>query len=154
MTHTDIFEQARFIVKTGKLIRDRVFRNITSQRVDGKNSEFGELSMSQIHAIHVTCDRGSVAITELADILGVSPPSASAMVDRLVDKGVFRRDQSKEDRRKAVVTVSPKAMVKFEQIEKHILQSFIELIEKIGPETTCKWCAVLERVKSVQEQEG
>jgi DNA-binding MarR family transcriptional regulator len=154
MSNSDILEQARFIVKTGKLIRDRVFRNITCQSADGKNGEFGELSMSQIHAIHVTRDRGSVAITELAGILGVSPPSASAMVDRLVDKGVFRRDQSKEDRRKVVVTVSPKAMEKFEQIEKNILQTFVELIEKIGPETTCKWCEVLERVKEVQEQEG
>ena len=107
MTNEDVINQARYIMTTGKMIRDRVFRNISSHvGVTGNDCGFGELSMPQIHAVHVTRDRGHVTVTELADMLGVSPPSASAMVDRLVEKGVFKREQSREDRRKVVVSVS------------------------------------------------
>jgi DNA-binding MarR family transcriptional regulator len=155
MPNENVIDQARFILTTGKMIRDRVFRNITGHMGMNGNSEgcgFGELSLPQIHAVNVTRERGEVTVTELADMLGVSPPSASAMVDRLVEKGVFNREQSREDRRKVVVSVSSKAMEQYEVIEKNILQSFINLVEGIGPDTARKWCEVLERVKEVQEQ--
>ena len=32
-------------------------------------------------------------------------------------------------------------------VEDKILQLFIDLVEKIGPDTTRKWCEVLEDVK-------
>jgi DNA-binding MarR family transcriptional regulator len=71
------------------------------------------------------------------------------MVDRLVEKGILTREHSVEDRRKVVVRVSPEAMEDIESVEETILRSFAELVEKIGPEITRKWCQVLERVKSV-----
>ena len=153
MPNENIVDQARFILTAGKMIRDRVFRNITGHvDMNGEGCGFGELSFPQIHAVHVTRERGTVTVTELADMLGVSPPSASAMVDRLVEKGVFKREQSREDRRKVVVSVSSKALEQFDVIEKNILQSFINLVEGIGPDTARKWCEVLKRVKEVQEQ--
>jgi len=152
MPDENVIDQARYILTIGKMIRDRVFRKITGHvGVNGDGCGFGDLSLPQIHAVNVTRERGQVTITELADMLGVSPPSASAMVDRLVEKGVFEREQSREDRRKVVVSVSPKALEQFEVIEKNILQSFIELVEGIGPETAGKWCEVLKRVREVQE---
>ena len=152
MPDENVIDQARYILTIGKMIRDRVFRNITGHvGVNSDGCGFGDLSLPQIHAVNVTRERGQVTITELADMLGVSPPSASAMVDRLVEKGVFEREQSREDRRKVVVSVSPKALEQFEVIEKNILQSFIELVEGIGPETAGKWCEVLKRVREVQE---
>ena len=152
MPDENVIDQARYILTIGKMIRDRVFRKITGHGgVNGDGCGFGDLSLPQIHAVNVTRERGQVTITELADMLGVSPPSASVMVDRLVEKGVFEREQSREDRRKVVVSVSPKALEQFEVIEKNILQSFIELVEGIGPETAGKWCEVLKRVREVQE---
>jgi len=152
MPDENVIDQARYILTIGKMIRDRVFRKITGHvGVNGDDCGFGDLSLPQIHAVNVTRERGAVTVTELADMLGVSPPSASAMVDRLVEKGVFNREQSREDRRKVVVSVSPKALEQFDVIEKNILQSFIELVEGIGPETTRKWCEVLKRVREVQE---
>jgi DNA-binding MarR family transcriptional regulator len=152
MPDENVIDQARYILTIGKMIRDRVFRKITGHvGVNGDGCGFGDLSLPQIHAVNVTREHGQVTITELADMLGVSPPSASAMVDRLVEKGVFEREQSREDRRKVVVSVSPNALEQFEVIEKNILQSFIELVEGIGPETAGKWCEVLKRVREVQE---
>ena len=147
-------EQARFIFTTGKMIRDRIFR-IHAKQFDAGDKEAGydELSLSQLYAVMITHEQREVTISRLADILGVSPPSVSVMVERLVEKGILTREPSRQDRRKVLVRVSPKGIRKIRKDEEAVLNSFVELIEKIGPETTRKWCEVLERVKEVQEGE-
>jgi len=150
MQENETLSQARYIFTTGKMIRDHIFRVQSSHLADcGKCEALGELSIPQYHTIMVVRTRGQITMTELSDQLGVSPPSASAMVDRLVGKGILIREHSREDRRKVVVRISPQAQKDIEGVEDTILRSFVELVEKIGPETARKWCEVLERVKSV-----
>ena len=148
-------EQARYIFTTGKIIRDRVDRILTADLSSGKiHRVFGELSVPQFHVLMVIRSWKQVTIKQLAELLCVSPPSASAMVDRLVEKGILTREQSREDRRKVMVQVSTTAMKHLEKVERTVLQSFVDLVEKVGPETANQWCAVLERVRSVLEDEG
>ena len=150
MRENETLEQARYIFSTGKMIRDRIFKTQTSHLAAcGKSEALGDLSVPQFHAIMMVRTLGRASMTDLSDLLGVSPPSASAMVDRLVEKGILTREHSDEDRRKVVVSISPEAMKAIEGVEETILRSFVELVEKIGPETARKWCEVLERVKSV-----
>ena len=150
MQENEILSQARYIFSTGKLIRDRIFKvQTTHLAACGKSETLGDLSVPQFHAIMTVRTLGQVTMTELSDRLGVSPPSASAMVDRLVEKGILTREHSVKDRRKVVVRVSPEALKHIKGVEETIMRSFVELVEKIGPETARKWCEVLERVKSV-----
>lgn len=141
-------EQARYIFTTGKVIHDRILKIQSNQLASDSCDAFGELSVSQVHVIRQVRKHGTLAMSELADLLGVSPPSASTMVDRLVDKGVLSREHSTEDRRKVVVRISPEAIKKIESVETRILQLFEILVEKLGPETTRQWCRVLERVNA------
>lgn len=150
MQENETLAQARYIFTTGKIIRDHIFRVQSSHLAAcGKSEALGELSIPQYHTIMVVRMWGQITMTELSAQLGVSPPSASAMVDRLVGKGILIREHSREDRRKVVVRISPEALKDIEGLEDTILRSFVELVEKIGPETARKWCEVLERVKSV-----
>ena len=154
MRENEKLVQARYIFSTLKMIRDRIFRAQAAHLAAfGKSATLGDLSIPQFHAIMIVRTLGQVTMTELADRLGVSPPSASAMVDRLVEKGILTREHSVEDRRKVVVRVSPEAIEDIEGVEGTILRSFVELVEKIGPETAGKWCEVLEQVKSVLEND-
>ena len=142
-------EQARYIFTTGKIIHDRILKIQSNQLASGSCEAFGELSVSQVHVIRLVRKCGTLAMSELAELLGVSPPSASTMVDRLVDKGVLSREHSTEDRRKVVVRISPEAVKKIELIEASILQLFESLVEKLGPETTRQWCRVLKHINAV-----
>ncbi len=154
MPNQDVIEQARYIFRTGKLIRDRIFRIHTRLLAqDASRGKYRELSMPQVHAIMVARDRDQATITEIAGVLGVSLPSASAMVDRLVEKGILVRRHDRRDRRRVLVSVAPKAVREIEKINDTILQSFVDLVEKIGPETTAQWCEVLRRVNQVLEKE-
>ena len=147
-------ERARHIFTSGRLIHDRVDRVIMAHLLaSDKCRAFGELSLTQLHAILEIEKSGPLAMTQLAKRLGVSPPSASVMVDRLVEKGVLIREHSTEDRRKVVVTIAPAIKKNFEQIERILLGFFVNLVEKLGPETTRQWCEVLSKIKFELERE-
>jgi DNA-binding MarR family transcriptional regulator len=94
-----------------------------------------------------------VSMNELARLLEVSPPSASNMVERLVEKGLLVRETSREDRRKVVISVSPSAVKEIQQVESSVLKLFIELVERVGPQISKSWCEVLAAVKGAVDAE-
>ena len=146
---------ARYIFTNGRVIQDKIIRWHTMQMVQGRSkSIYKEITMAQLHTIMSIYNRGEVSMTELSELTNVSPPSASVMVDRLVEKGILVRVHSDRDRRKVLVKISPKAIKGIQKIEEGILQSFTGLVENIGPETARKWCDVIEKVKTVLEKEG
>lgn len=154
MTEPSTLDQARFIFTTVKLIRDRIFRAQTAHLAShGQQCAFGELSVTQLHAIMIVRQRGEISMSELADLMSVSPPSASSMVDRLVEKGVLDRRHSRSDRRKVMVRVTPAVSKDIETVEESVLQSMVELVKKLGPDTTRTWCEVLDRIKIVLEND-
>lgn len=154
MQENKTLEQARFILSTGKMVHDRVNRIISEHMINCDSCEqLRDLSITQLHAIMKIKYSGQVNMTELAEMMDVSPPSASAMVDRLVERGLLVREHSTEDRRKVVVKISPGAMENSREIENTLLTFFVSIVEKIGPETTQQWCDVLAKIKSVIAEE-
>lgn len=152
MKQNEMKSLAKYIFDTGRIIQENVLRIQSCCLAEmGKKVGFDELSLAQLHAVKTARREGEVTITRLAELLGVSAPSASAMVDRLVEKKILRRERSKKDRRKVVVRVSPEAVNDLEKIEKAILKKFEEIVLKIGSETARKWCEALEKVKEVIE---
>jgi len=154
MAELPLDEQAHYIFTTGRAIRDFVDRNIASQlaQFDGR-SIWGELSVTQMHALMMIQKRETVSISELASLLGVAVPSASTLVDRLVEKGALTREPSMIDRRRMEVRIASALKDDFSRVNSVLLNAFANLIQKIGPETTRMWCEVLRRIEAVLEQE-
>jgi DNA-binding MarR family transcriptional regulator len=65
-------------------------------------------SPAQLHVLGVLHEVAPVTVSRLASKLGISPPSASAMIDRLVDAGLVDRVRSEEDRRIVSVWLTPR----------------------------------------------
>jgi DNA-binding MarR family transcriptional regulator len=149
MIPEDPQSQAALIMGIGKLIRNRTLRlqSVGQGRIGRRPLPFGELSMAQTLALMAVKDHEPISITELAVLLGVSPPSASAMVERLVERGILTRETDPGDRRRALVRLSPRAEADSDQIHHVILQDFIQLVQRIGPEMTRKWCEVMLAVR-------
>jgi len=147
MANDDTLKYARVIFTSGKKIRDHIFQlHNTHFQQRGRGDMFRGLSFEQINAIHAVRTHREIHMTELSDMLGVSPPSASAMVDRLVEKGILAREHSLKDRRKVIVRISPAVEKDIEEVEKALLFSFVDIVKKIGPENSRKWCQVLETI--------
>jgi DNA-binding MarR family transcriptional regulator len=155
MQQRDPRDQARYIFTAGKKIHDRIFRIQAAHLAGaGKPPGCADLSMPQLQAVMLVRRSGTVSVSELAARLGVSPPSASNMVDRLVEKGLLLRKPSTADRRRVDVQVAPRALQSLTGLEDAIISYFISLVERLGPETAGKWCEVLSRVEAILEAEN
>lgn len=154
MTPRTPAEQARFIFTNGRVVKDFVDHKIAAILASGDSrSVCRDLSVTQMHVLMHVEKRGKVSISELAAQMGVSAPSASAMVERLVEKGALTRAPSSRDRRRMEVRIAPSVQDEFAMVDKILLAAFEELIAKVGPETTRKWCEVLECIRRVLDAE-
>jgi DNA-binding MarR family transcriptional regulator len=64
-------------------------------------------SPAQLHVMGVLHEVGPITVSHLAARLAISPPSTSAMVDRMVDGGLVERVRGEEDRRVVSVWLTP-----------------------------------------------
>lgn len=151
---SDVFEQARYLFDTVRMLKTRVCASHAAlSSCTSKSGEVHELTIPQMDMLHRIRESGSATIKELAESLSVSAPSASTMVERLVEMGVATREQSRVDRREVVVRVAPAGEHTLAVLEKRILESFVELLHGIGPEYAQMWCDVYKRIREVLQEE-
>ncbi|MGH7692685.1 MAG: MarR family winged helix-turn-helix transcriptional regulator [Candidatus Dormibacteria bacterium] len=58
-----------------------------------------DLSVGQMHLLLVLQELGPATVGQLAEALGISPPSVSSALDRLEEHGLAARRRDREDRR-------------------------------------------------------
>ena len=139
-------EQARLLHKTIKRLQTEVLlQNI--RQVFPLDGEPCELTMTQVGTLMAVRDSGAASIKEIAEATHVSPPSASTMVDKLVEIGVLSREQNKADRREVLVRLTPEAERISGTLENGMLGSLEEMLEAIGPKMAEQWCEVYERIQ-------
>ncbi len=63
----------------------------------------------QFHLLKVVNTRGEVRVTELSNMLMISAPTASRMIDGLVAKGILAKEKDPEDHRVALVRLTDKS---------------------------------------------
>ena len=78
-------------------ILTRSFAELESQALN--ESELAELSMKQLVYLDAVARLDRPTFSDLAKNLGVSKPSVTAIVGKLIDKGYLEKVQSTEDRR-------------------------------------------------------
>jgi DNA-binding MarR family transcriptional regulator len=72
-------------------------------------------SPAQLHVLGVLHEVGPITVSTLAARLAISPPSTSAIVDRMVDAGLVGRARSEEDRRIVTVWVTTEGKAALEE---------------------------------------
>lgn len=65
-----------------------------------------DVTLTQYRSLVVLASRGPQGMASLADALGVTPPTASRLCDRLVRKGLVRRRTDQNDRRQVRIALT------------------------------------------------
>lgn len=151
MDDSALLEQARSIAGVIRLLRRHIVNCHQATANESGSDRCGDFTLPQLNMLMVVRERQSVTIKDLAGDLGVSAPSVSTMVDRLVDQGALTREQSRADRREVIVSITPGMDEILESAERQILQVVINLLREMGPEFSRQWCDVYQRIREIIE---
>lgn len=83
-------------------------RNMNNELVKSILKEL-EIDFSQQHYVilRLLKERNELFITEFVEILGITKPQMTALIDKLILMGFVNRTNNKEDRRKIYVSLTP-----------------------------------------------
>ncbi len=91
-----------------------------------------QLSVSQLEVLWFVAMSGRVSMEAVASHLGVKPPSATALIDALVQKGFIARARDPKDRRVVQVSLTPSAKRQLATIKKRKEQAFESLLGNLS----------------------
>lgn len=148
-------EQARLIHRTVRMLHERVVRRVTVTPRDGEAGQdiCAILTFPQFNMLMVLREMREATIKDLAEALQVSAPSASTMVDRLVDLGVLDRSQSQVDRRTVLVRLTASGEQSMALFEDTLLEGLSHLLERLGPDMAATWCNIYRRIAELLQDE-
>ncbi|HEX4212833.1 MAG TPA: MarR family transcriptional regulator [Candidatus Dormibacteraeota bacterium] len=85
--------------------------------------------MAQVKGVMVLGRRGELPVGGLARELAVGLPAASAVVDRLVEHGLVRRQEDPSDRRRTLVRLSPQGeelLARLNQGSREVFETWLD----------------------------
>lgn len=96
------------------------------------HAHFQELGLTapQGMVIFMVKHHGSMKISELSQVMGLSNSTVSGIVDRLEDQGWIKRERSEDDRRVVHVSIAKEMQEKMEAHESIMQQLMSEVLEK------------------------
>jgi len=91
------------------------------------------LSVSQALLARILLTHGPAKVGEIASLLGVKPPAASAMIDSLEREGYVERAHDAEDRRVTIVrltTAGQEALESAEVKRREVMRRYLSVLEE------------------------
>jgi DNA-binding MarR family transcriptional regulator len=92
------------------------------------------MTPERLSALSVIEKRGPISVTALADNELVRPATMSRMVSALVDDGLVKRCEDKEDGRGVLVAATSKGRRAFQRAQEQRLQHFAEALNSLSGE--------------------
>lgn len=142
------WEHARAIHGTVRQIQEGLIREFGCAR-PGLEDGCPDLTFPQYNAMLAVREQGEVSVKHLAERLNVSPPSASTMVDRLVEMGLLERQPNPVDRRAVVIRLSSDGLATIDALETGILGFLVDLMEELGPDVAQQWRGIYDRIQAI-----
>lgn len=151
MNSRERMETARVVYAAERMLHRHCVARFTSESPGAKHSP--ALTFPQVNMIMTIRAGGGMTVKRLAEDLRVKAPAVSAMVDRLVEMGVLTRTENPEDRREVIVQVSDRHEAWVAELERRKLQTFAELVDRVGDECARAWAEVALRIQEALREE-
>jgi DNA-binding MarR family transcriptional regulator len=93
-----------------------------------------DLTMPQFKLLLVIASRKGLTVGDLAQRLGVTPPTVTIMLDRLVEHGFVRREDDPVDRRLVIACMTAKGLRLLQRLNVHADTEIAECMGDLSPE--------------------
>ena len=92
------------------------------------------ITPERLSALSVIDKRGPISVTALADKEKVRPATMSRMVTALVEEGLVKRTDDKNDGRGVLVSPTPKGRRTYQRAQEQRLQHLAEVLDSLNDE--------------------
>ena len=112
------------------------------------------LTFTQLKLLNLIAHTEGHTVSDVASFLGVSNAAASKGVDRLVRRGLLKREEAASDRRAVELSLSDEGRVLLEQYEAVTQKAMTELFGGLSPKELRDTARLLDRLSvSIVDQE-
>lgn len=140
-------DQEEVIVKAINIISESMRESMRRYKNDTQNSkELFNLSITQLHYLHVIKERTNVTITELAEIFGVQKSTVTVTVNKLLQWGFIEKLTSKDDLRVVYVSLTEKGKEIIELEDKGYRQFAADILAMLNKEEQITFTFLLNKV--------
>jgi len=75
------------------------------------------VSMTHIHVLWLLDEHGELPMHEVAELLGLSLPNTSGLIDRMEERGLVERVHDRDDRRVVRVLIAPPGRAALDEVQ-------------------------------------
>lgn len=125
-----------------------LFRHIMERifLVPHTTAAFNELTGAQLKIMHFLDVQGPQKMSDLARLVAVGTPAATAIVDKMVRQEIVSREVDPHDRRVVRVSLTPKGVALVEQLRRVHEKRLEEFLEKLEPKKRQELVAAFARI--------
>jgi DNA-binding MarR family transcriptional regulator len=110
-----------------------------------------EVTLAQYRSMVVLMECQNMTVAKLAEAVGVAPPTATRMCDRLVKKELIHRESTPEDRREITLTLTPKGHELISKVTEERRIAITKLLRQIPVEDYQKLTDIFLRFAASME---
>ncbi len=141
-----------FIFETGKKLRFYMDETVMKGGLP-PSCPCSDLTGMQLNAAMMVSMHEPLSLNDLAGRLGVSAPSASVMVDKLVEKEVLLRETDPADRRRVILRIHPRARPDMDQLQERFHAAFDAIARQVGDENIRLWHKVMQKIDALLQEQ-
>ncbi len=104
------------------------------------------LTVTQLRLLSHLADREGLSNAELADLLYVTRPSVSALLERLQRSGFIRREVAPNDRRGICIWLEPRGRDVVSSLREELRQYTAHLMSELSPAELASFTAAVARL--------
>lgn len=129
------------------LVMDVVPPVMRAIRTEMRRQGSADLSVPALRTLLYLARRDGASLSEAAEHIGLTLPSASRLVDGLVDRGLVRRRTSATDRRRVTLGATPKGRNLMESVRAGAQARMAKRIADLSPESRASVVRGLEALR-------
>lgn len=118
-------------------------------RMEMRRPHRGQLSVPQFRALLFIQRHPGISASRLAEHLGVTRPTASALLDRLVQRGLVSRVRDPQERRRVVLHLTPSGVRLVDESRRHTQERLAALLAGVPAQELNRIVQGLELLQNV-----
>jgi DNA-binding MarR family transcriptional regulator len=104
------------------------------------------LTIGQIEILHFIKSKKQILMKDVSDFLGITPPSATSLINNLVLNDMLERSYDRSDRRIVLLSLTKKGSEIFEKAHKERMKIFEKIMSSLSPEEKSSLLNILKKI--------